>query len=499
MLDLTVAKCRALDLDRGDFEMRWMIVGFVALFASFGSAAQSAAPAPAPDQKIQQLVSLLEDPDVRAWLESKKSGPPTSDVVVSGFSFATWEASIRARINGVLSALPRVPEEVRMAATRTRAEATAQGYAPVFVIFLGLVAVGFVVESIWRRLVAPTDSTFVRLASIGIFSAGMAVIFFAVDWPPLARLTLLAYICALVVIRSTALMPMTALPPSQRRRLSFLTAIVSVAVATSALAGPLGIEPGAAEAISICFSLIVLALSLETVWATIETSASWKAAITAFGVALWVAWCLEMKGLFWLGIYAIALPPILRGTTRMSAALSADAGTLRRLLVAHAVRVVVVGLAIGWLALVWRFNPDAPGRQDPWVEALVYGGMKSVVVLLLADLVWQLVRHWIDLSLSTASDTASLSPADAARRARFRTLLPIFRNAIAVTVLVIAGLVVLAQLGIQIGPLLAGAGIFGVAIGFGSQTLVKDIISGVFYMFDDAFRVGEYIQAKDYK
>lgn len=242
---------------------------------------------------------------------------------------------------------------------------------------------------------------------------------------------------------------MTALPPSQRRRLSFLTAIVAVAVATSALAGPLGIEPGAAEAISICFSLIVLALSLKTVWATIETSASWKAAITAFGVALWIAWCLEMKGLFWLGIYAIALPPILRGTTRMSAALSADAGTLRRLLVAHAVRVVVVGLAIGWLALVWRFNPDAPGRQDPWVEALVYGGMKSVVVLLLADLVWQLVRHWIDLSLSTASDTASLSPADAARRARFRTLLPIFRNAIAVTVLVIAGLVVLAQLGIQ--------------------------------------------------
>ena len=51
----------------------------------------------------------------------------------------------------------------------------------------------------------------------------------------------------------------------------------------------------------------------------------------------------------------------------------------------------------------------------------------------------------------------------------------------------------------QIAPLIAGAGIFGVAIGFGSQTLVKDILSGVFYMMDDAFRVGEYIQSGSYK
>ena len=49
----------------------------------------------------------------------------------------------------------------------------------------------------------------------------------------------------------------------------------------------------------------------------------------------------------------------------------------------------------------------------------------------------------------------------------------------------VAVLSVLAGLGVQIGPLIAGAGIFGVAIGFGSQTLVKDVLSGVFYMLDD--------------
>ena len=54
-------------------------------------------------------------------------------------------------------------------------------------------------------------------------------------------------------------------------------------------------------------------------------------------------------------------------------------------------------------------------------------------------------------------------------------------------------------MGIEIGPLIAGAGVVGVAIGFGAQTLVKDIISGMFYLLDDAFRIGEYIQSGSYR
>jgi moderate conductance mechanosensitive channel len=63
---------------------------------------------------------------------------------------------------------------------------------------------------------------------------------------------------------------------------------------------------------------------------------------------------------------------------------------------------------------------------------------------------------------------------------------------------VTAVLMALSELGIQIAPLIAGAGVVGVAIGFGSQTLVKDIISGMFYLLDDAFRVGEYIVSGSY-
>jgi small-conductance mechanosensitive channel len=85
------------------------------------------------------------------------------------------------------------------------------------------------------------------------------------------------------------------------------------------------------------------------------------------------------------------------------------------------------------------------------------------------------------------------------RRARMRTLLPILRNVLFIVIIVLAVLMALSAMGIQIGPLIAGAGVVGVAVGFGSQTLVKDIISGVFYMLDDAFRVGEYIQSGNYK
>jgi small-conductance mechanosensitive channel len=58
---------------------------------------------------------------------------------------------------------------------------------------------------------------------------------------------------------------------------------------------------------------------------------------------------------------------------------------------------------------------------------------------------------------------------------------------------------VLAALGVNIGPLLAGAGVVGLAVGFGAQTLVRDIISGAFYLMDDAFRLGEYIDVGDAK
>src|SRR5271165_3610606 len=76
---------------------------------------------------------------------------------------------------------------------------------------------------------------------------------------------------------------------------------------------------------------------------------------------------------------------------------------------------------------------------------------------------------------------------------RLDTLLPLVRNTLLIGLAVVAIIVALATLGLNIGPLLAGLGVVGIAIGFGAQSLVRDVISGIFFLMEDAFRVGEYI------
>ena len=85
------------------------------------------------------------------------------------------------------------------------------------------------------------------------------------------------------------------------------------------------------------------------------------------------------------------------------------------------------------------------------------------------------------------------------RRSKIRTLLPPIRNITLFFLVMLAVFMTLSTLGVEIGPLIASAGVVGVAIGFGAQTLFKDMISGMFYLMDDAFRIGEYIVAGDYR
>lgn len=82
---------------------------------------------------------------------------------------------------------------------------------------------------------------------------------------------------------------------------------------------------------------------------------------------------------------------------------------------------------------------------------------------------------------------------------RLATLLPLFRNFLFIVIAVIGGMIALSELGVDIAPLFAGAGVIGLAIGFGAQTLIRDIFSGAFFLMDDAFRKGEYIDLGDVK
>ncbi len=110
------------------------------------------------------------------------------------------------------------------------------------------------------------------------------------------------------------------------------------------------------------------------------------------------------------------------------------------------------------------------------------------VTFLLAVAVWEAANIAIDRHLEKLAKEEQ-----AVRSARLRTLLPLLRSALAITILVFAGLTVLSEIGINIGPLLAGAGIIGVAIGFGSQKLVQDLINGIFLLLENAMQVGDQV------
>jgi small-conductance mechanosensitive channel len=467
------------------------------------AAAQTPAVPSPPPQKLDDLAKLLEDPEIKNWLASRKQDVPNAPQSTQS-DVASWEATTRARVDGVVSAIPRIPSELAAASSRTRQDALSRGYAPVFIMMSGLVLLGVVAEAIfrrnWRR--RRPDGGVEEFLPVVVFSAIMAIVFFALHWPPLGRMVMLCYLSAFVGYRVLATgISLTIDDRAIRARAKLFVGILAFATASAVLGPALAVDPDVTKAISYLFSLGLLAIAVETLWRTSSRTPAVKLSLALCLVAIWFIWCLGLKGLFWIGIYAFILPSILHAVGNAAAARMADTGPadMRTVLVVRGSRGLVVAAAVAWLALVWQVNPDTLAHQSPALSAILYGLLKSVIVLLIADLVWHLVKSSIDRRIAASSADAHAGAAQAARATRLHTLLPIFRNVLAVTVIVVAALIVLAELGVQIGPLIAGAGIFGVAIGFGSQTLVKDVISGVFYMLDDAFRVGEYIQAKSYK
>jgi small-conductance mechanosensitive channel len=124
------------------------------------------------------------------------------------------------------------------------------------------------------------------------------------------------------------------------------------------------------------------------------------------------------------------------------------------------------------------------------------------VTLLLAYLAWHFVKTEIDRRLAPEVGPGTVSAAGepgGTGPSRLHTLLPLLRGCLLATICAMAALIVLAEFGVQIAPLMAGAGVVGIAVGFGAQTLVRDVISGAFYLMDDAFRLGEYIDVGDAK
>jgi len=145
-----------------------------------------------------------------------------------------------------------------------------------------------------------------------------------------------------------------------------------------------------------------------------------------------------------------------------------------------------------WVMSLW-------GLDLPLGRSIVQSAASIFATLLLAYAVWEISRSFIDRKLEedrpqTADVEDMQDSEEGSGGSRKETLLTLLRKVIFALIGVAVVLTALKSVGINIGPLLAGAGILGLAVGFGSQALVKDILSGVFFLMDDAFRVGDYIE-----
>lgn len=117
-------------------------------------------------------------------------------------------------------------------------------------------------------------------------------------------------------------------------------------------------------------------------------------------------------------------------------------------------------------------------------------GLKIVLIVIVTLIVMKVVR----VVSSRLSVLFLKKEEDEESRKRAQTLSSVIRNLLNVVILVLALMTILGQLGIEIGPLLAAAGIVGLAIGFAGQSLVKDVINGFFILLWDQIRVGDVVQ-----
>jgi small-conductance mechanosensitive channel len=151
-------------------------------------------------------------------------------------------------------------------------------------------------------------------------------------------------------------------------------------------------------------------------------------------------------------------------------------------------------LAIGAIALLfllesWGLEAFAWFGRGKLGNRLVSSIASITLTITLALVIWEGVNAAIQRHLERLSRDAK-----AAQSARVRTLLPMLRTALLVMILIFVALSVLAEIGVNVAPLIAGAGVVGIAVGFGSQRLVQDVITGIFLLLEDAVAVGDVVQ-----
>lgn len=526
-----------------------LVLGGMALGAG-GNAAE------APPEKVQELLALMDDPVVRNWLVQARPAAADSASDLEGFDTAELMEpvlEVRSHLLASFAALPTLPTALAQAGATLERDLAAIGLRGTVLLVLAFLGLGVAVERLYwyvtrhfRTQIVDMrlDSVQARLAAVGrrlafglgwvlAFALGSLGAFLVLEWPPLLRNLVGRCLFLFIVIwLTTVLLRFILAPGAERFRILpmstesarhwyfWLTIVVGWFTAgrlTMQFLADLGMAPAVRGLLSDLFALVWLGLALAMLWrrpALRPAGASdpdqlsarrSRAALASAG--LFLLWTLVPLGAYrvFFTILVLLGLAILLHVTRASVAHilrppEADAAEtvppLAAVWLERGLRVFwIVGAAL-LIGLTWE-TPMNAMAGDAAAARLLRGVLHAIVILMAADLMWHLVRAWIDRTLREQESDQGGGTDTAMRRARLRTLLPIARNVLLVVLAVMAVLMALSALGIEVGPLIAGAGVVGVAIGFGAQTLVKDVISGVFFLLDDAFRIGEYIESGD--
>ncbi|MDD3182342.1 MAG: mechanosensitive ion channel [Alphaproteobacteria bacterium] len=159
-----------------------------------------------------------------------------------------------------------------------------------------------------------------------------------------------------------------------------------------------------------------------------------------------------------------------------------------------AVLLKLITWVVGATAVLASWGADVIAiASSAWGQRVLGSSFSIASTVLLVVFVYEFLSRMIERRLNRCDANGQIIQVNS----RARTLLPMVQKAAIMVLTVIVGLVTLSEFGINIAPLLAGAGVLGVAVGFGSQTLVKDFLTGLSIILEDNMSVGDYVLIGD--
>lgn len=236
----------------------------------------------------------------------------------------------------------------------------------------------------------------------------------------------------------------------------------------------------------------------------------WHILLILYLITVYSVWVFEVAGGFQFALRATLLTLFIGAVARLFA-VAANQAIRRGFALSHDVKLRLPGLetrANRYLPLLqasvrtliyvlaafavlqaWGFGIFA-WLAEPTGRIFLSKAFSIILIVTAAIIVWEILSATIERYLETTDENGG----EVARSQRIRTLLPLFRNFVFVVLAVIVTLTVLSEIGVNIAPLLAGAGVVGLAVGFGAQTLVKDVITGLLFLIEDAIAVGDVVE-----